>query len=56
MWFANGAEWHYYVNHFSISTIGSNGNGHYKIAITNSLIIAGDTCYELTRTFTGIPT
>ena len=56
MWFANGAEWHYYVNYFSISAIGHSGNGHYKISVTNSLTIAGDTCFELSRKFTGIPT
>jgi hypothetical protein len=55
MWFANGAEWHYYVNQFYAGATGLNGNGHYKITVTNSLTIAGDTCYELTRRFTGIP-
>lgn len=52
MWFANGAEWYYYFNHYS--TAGCSSNGHHKITVTNSLTIAGDTCYELTRTFTGI--
>jgi len=54
MWFANGAEWYYYFNHYSIA--GCSANGHHKISVTNSLTIAGDTCYELTQTFTGIPT